>query len=84
MRKEWLVKRVDPVIVEKENTFPWHQKPFGDIAHYWVKTKMVLSVGGELWEYNSPPETWERMCGEGGFCVVRNDEIVYYFTTVMN
>lgn len=84
MKKEWLVKQVNPVEVELEHTLPWFKKPFGDISHHWEKAKIILSKGGELWEYNSPPETWANMCGEGGYCIVHKEEVVFHFATVVN
>lgn len=32
--------------------------------------------GYEIWEYSSPPGSWEHLAGSAGIALVRNGEIV--------
>ena len=40
--------------------------------------------GDELWEFCSPPETWENLYGRAGFAVVRDSVVIDYLVEIEN
>jgi hypothetical protein len=88
-RLDWLVRRVTP-----EEAAAAHMVqtpalgdasvPFGFLAEQWQKLRTGMRVGDELWEYCSPPETWDELAGRAGYVVVRNGRIVADVLTSMN
>ncbi len=50
----------------------------------WKKMKSALIEGDEIWEFCSPGESWARMMGTTGICVVQNDEVIMDIVTIMN
>lgn len=88
VNKEWLLEQVILEEVEKESLCYVEQVeksiPFGFAFSKWNKLKDQFQEGDELWKYSSPSETWQRMHGRAGYCIVRSDEIVAKFVTVQN
>jgi hypothetical protein len=33
--------------------------------------------GDEIWEWSTPKETWDSMCGMAGYCIVRDGEVIW-------
>jgi len=58
--------------------------PFGFINARWEKFKAVIRIGDELWEFESPAESWEKLAGRAGFCIVREGRIIDAIITRMN
>jgi hypothetical protein len=58
--------------------------PFGFINNDWNKLKQQMVDGDELWEYSSPADTWENLCGRAGIALVRGGKVVDAIQTVMN
>jgi hypothetical protein len=58
--------------------------PFGMQNREWVKFKRQIKDGDELWEFCSPPKSWEDLCGRAGICIVRDGEIIDTIVTIMN
>lgn len=48
----------------------------------WAEANLL--PGDELWEFDSGRETWENMCGEMGYAVVRNGKVVEFEVLMMN
>lgn len=43
-----------------------------------------LRPGDELWEYDTAGESWENLCGEMGYAIVRNGKVVEFEMLLMN
>lgn len=48
--------------------------------------KMVdmMQDGDELWEFNTPDEFWNAMCGRRGMALVRDRKVIAASVTLMN
>jgi hypothetical protein len=58
--------------------------PFGFINAQWEKFKAGIRIGDELWEFESPSESWADLAGRAGLCIVREGRIIDAITTRMN
>lgn len=58
--------------------------PFGFINARWEKFKAEIRNGDELWVFESPGESWEKLAGRTGFCIVREGRIIDAIITRMN
>jgi hypothetical protein len=58
--------------------------PFGFINARWEKFKAGIKIGDELWEFESPGKSWEKLAGRAGFCIVRAGRIIDAIITRMN
>lgn len=58
--------------------------PFGFGNDSWVRVTGRREEGDELWEFNSPPETWANLCGRAGICLVQDGWIVDAVISKMN
>ena len=67
---DWLVKKLDPAEVEKDE--------------YVAKLTYLMLPGDELWSYSSPPATWEHLMGRGGIALLRNGKPISEIKTMMN
>ena len=56
--------------------------PFVRGKREWVEAN--LRPGDELWEYDTGGETWAHLCGEMGYAIVRNGEVIEYEMLMMN
>jgi hypothetical protein len=89
MIKEWLTKRTTFDQAEAENSVKDDRLddkpvPFGFQNARWVEFRGKFREGDELWEFSSPPDTWQNLCGRAGVAIVRHGKIVDSFVTVMN
>ncbi len=87
--KEWLKKKTTVEQAEKENLVSDKGLgpkpiPFGFINQEWEKFKSRIQSGDELWEFSSPEESWKRLAGRAGFCILRQGRIVDAIITLMN
>ena len=93
--KDWLVKRITVEELEaamllneqpNEKSGVFSLAPLDNITNTdaWKKMKSALIEGDEIWEFCSPGESWARMMGTTGICVVRNDEVIMDIVTTMN
>jgi hypothetical protein len=89
MKKDWL-QRITTVenaerdhLVTDERLGP-HPVPFGFQHDSWLQFKSLIRESDELWEFSSPPPTWERLAGRRGLCLLRNGRIVASLITLMN
>jgi hypothetical protein len=58
--------------------------PFGFINADWKELLDQMQEGDELWEFKSPPETWENLMGRKGIALIRNCQVIAYIVTLMN
>jgi hypothetical protein len=60
--------------------------PFGYINADWKALLAEMQEGDELWEFKSPPETWDKdhMAGRKGIALIRNCKVVAAIVTLMN
>ena len=93
--KDWLIKRITVLELETAmlmNEQPKEKKgvlslaPLQNITNSdeWKKMKSALIEGDEIWEFCSPGESWARMMGATGICVIRNEEVIMDIITTMN
>lgn len=94
---EWLQRPVQLIELERANTYhqdPLHQgsssrerqlaKPFSFLNSEWEAMKSRIEPGDELWEFDSPAETWTALCGRSGVALVRAGKVVEVLVTEMN
>jgi hypothetical protein len=58
--------------------------PFGFINKEWRELLAQMQEGDELWEFESPPETWENLAGRQGIALIRDCKVVAVIVTLMN
>ncbi len=89
MVREWLESRITVEeaeathLVEHERLGP-APVPFGFQNDCWREMVSMMTEGDELWEFCSPPESWEHLAGRAGIALVRDGEIVESIVTMMN
>lgn len=57
--------------------FKHDSKEYCTLSPEYLQNKGGWQKGDELWEWNTPKETWDNLCGVGGYCIVRDDKIVW-------
>ncbi|MDD5542003.1 MAG: hypothetical protein PHX83_02420 [Acidobacteriia bacterium] len=82
MLKEWLTQKT--TIEEQEAKRQYEGKTFGLMHTEWERFKSKIIDGDELWEFSSPPETWERLAGREGLSIVRHGEVIHSIVTAMS
>lgn len=89
MVKEWFKSKT--TVEECEKKYLVEDKrlgpapvPFGFAHRKWLDFKRQIEKGDELWEFSSPLDTWTRLCGREGICIVRDGKIIDSIVTVMN
>ena len=43
-----------------------------------------MVANDEIWDFDSPGDYWDSLCGRSGVALVRNDKIIYTITSEMN
>lgn len=89
MNRDWLTKRLTVQEIEtkysvRDDRLGPNPVPFGFLNDRWQDLLAPMQPGDEIWEFSSPPETWQRLSGRAGLALVRNGEIVDTLTTAMN
>lgn len=46
--------------------------------------KIMSRIGGKVFRYSSPPESWRLMIGRAGYALVHDDRSLAYVETLMN
>ena len=88
--KEWLVKKLTLQECELEHTTEISSGdsqlvvPFGYLNDKWVYLKSLMLTNDEIWDFESPPDHWDSLCGRSGVALVRNDKVVFTIITSMN
>jgi hypothetical protein len=88
---QWLQKRVtvqeaeDAHLVRDEDLGP-DPVPFGFINDDWRKLLSQMKEGDQLWEFRSPPATWDKdhMAGREGIALIRGCSVIATIITLMN
>jgi hypothetical protein len=86
MLPEWLTRRLTVEEAEEAHAVSDERLgpdpvPFGFLNGRWRALLEGREEGDELWEFRSPPETWEALAGREGIALVRGGEIVDVLTT---
>jgi len=89
MLEQWLQRKLTIKEAEDENMVHHHQLghkgvPFGFQNSEWQELLAEMIKGDELWEFCSPAETWENLCGREGIALVRNGQIIRFIVTRLN
>ena len=50
----------------------------------WNEIRANLKPGDEIWHYESPQETWDKLRGRAGICVRRDGKVIEAIQTRMN
>ena len=93
--KDWLKKRIsleelEAAMLRNEITniksTILNLSPLANVRNNneWTKMKSALIEGDEIWEFCSSGESFSKMMGRSGICVVRNGEIIMELITLMN
>jgi len=79
-------ERENPPLLDDDRTgrFPHIRKPFGFLSEKWEALKAQIQPGDELWEYESPAESWQRLAGRAGIVLLRRGVPVAEILTRMN
>ena len=89
MHSDWLKKKVTVAeaeaehLVRNDNLGP-DPVPFGFMNQEWTQLVAGMQPGDELWEFSSPADTWQHLCGRARFAVVRGGKVVNSIVTCMN
>jgi hypothetical protein len=89
MDKNWLQRRVTVEEAEQQNMILDDRLgrkavPFGFMNEKWKAFIAQMVEGDQLWEFISPPDTWQNLCGRQGIAIVRNGEVLSTLVTEMN
>ena len=89
MHKDWLERKVTIEEAEARNMvrdsrLGTQGVPFGFTNQQWKALVARMVEGDELWEFNSPADTWQNLCGRAGIALVRNGEVIDAIITMMN
>ncbi len=89
MRNDWLLQKLTVQEAEAKHAVQHPQLgpdpvPFGFMNSQWQSMLAKMLEGDELWEFSSPPETWENMMGRAGIALIRDGRIVDWIITVVN
>ncbi len=76
MVMEWLQRKLSIEEAEKKHMVSDEELgpdpvPFGFQNDKWLMFSKQFREGDELWEFNSPEEFWDCLCGRAGLCIVR-------------
>jgi len=58
--------------------------PFGFLKDEWLRLKEQMRPGDELWQFRSPPKSWECDAGRVGLCILRNGKVAGSIVTESN
>ncbi len=57
---------------------------FVNLSAQWSAFESQISPLDEIWEYDSPAEYWNSLCGSSGIALVRGQKIIAEITIEMN
>tara|TARA_B100000768_G_scaffold134051_1_gene124831 strand:- start:826 stop:1134 length:309 start_codon:yes stop_codon:yes gene_type:complete len=87
---EWLTSEIDLKQVAKKYSSNSKKVgkegnlPFGRLNHEWVHLKSLMKKNDTIWEFDSPADHWDSLCGRSGIALVCEGKIVFTIVTVMN
>lgn len=79
---DWLSNRIDFDSLEKE--FEDFDNLSEELQEDWVTLKHMYRDGDEVWEFESPADYWESLCGSAGFALIRQGKIIFTIETTCN
>ena len=53
-------------------------------AEYLQSIRSEMIEGDQLWTFKSPKKSWECLAGRGGFCILRDGEIIETYLLIMS
>ena len=84
LKKKTMVEKAEQAHLVTDGRLGPKPVPFGFINARWEKFKAGIRIEDELWEFESPGESWEKLAGRAGFCIVREGRIIDAIITRMN
>jgi hypothetical protein len=89
MDESWLVTRVTVDEAEAKHMVSDDRLgpdpvSFGFTYNDWTALVKQILPGDELWEFCSPPPSWERLAGRQGIVLLRDGNVVASILTAMN
>ncbi len=69
---------------ERAERFPGAAKPFGFQNRQWEDLKALMLTGDEIWEFCSPPKSWQHLAGRAGIALVRDRVPIRTIISIMN
>ena len=57
---------------------------FVNLATQWLSFESQITPLDEIWEYDSPAEHWNSLCGSSGIALVRGQQIIAEIIIEMN
>jgi hypothetical protein len=87
--KAWLKQKTTVEKAEKDHLVTDRRLgskpvPFGFINARWEKFKAGIRTVDEIWEFESSGESWDKLAGRAGLCIVREGRIIDAIITRMN
>jgi hypothetical protein len=85
--KDWLQRNVTVEQAEAENKVTDDRLgpvPFDFCNGAWLALLAQMQPEDALWEFSSPLESWQMLCGRAGIALVRGGEVVASFVTERN
>ncbi len=83
--QDWITKLRNPDLTRKTSIAEveatgrhWVPPPV------WEAFKGKMIRGDELWEFASPPETWDMLMGRAGIALVRKGKAIDWIVTALN
>ena len=75
---DWLKKQCSLDEIKTENPGGFVDGPV------WQVLESRMQPGDEIWTFSSPDFFWKKLCGRGGYAIVRDGKVVSTVLTVMN
>lgn len=84
LKKKTTVEKAEQAHLVTDKRLGPKPVPFGFINSRWEKLKATMRPGDELWEFESSGESWEKLAGRAGLCIMREGQIIDAIITRMN
>ena len=87
---EWLVRCImargssDASPTDQQSALNDLAKKLGGRKTAWMQLSEKIQLGDEIWEFDSPIEYWDSLCGRSGVALVRYGRVVAEVTIDMN
>lgn len=84
IRPEWLRNRVYPHELIHLFSSITRTRDFQSVLIQMLHMIELKQTGDEFWNFSSSDESWQRMAGCGGICLVRGDQVVCAMILIVN
>lgn len=89
MLEDWLTRKLTVAEAEAANSVRDERLgpdavPFGFENPTWRQLLADMIPGDELWEFSSPPESWDNLAGRAGIALVREGKVVATILTLLS